>query len=49
MKYLLLGKICILFCLLQLSLAVSHPEAKLEFEQYCAYFKYPVQKHQITT
>ena len=39
----------ILLALTQVSLSAVHPEAKLEFEQYCAYFKYPYQKYEVTT
>ena len=28
-----------------ISLNAVHPEAKLEFEQYCAYFNYPMKKY----
>jgi hypothetical protein len=31
------------------SLSASHPEAKLEFEPYCAKFNYPLQKHEVIT
>lgn len=49
MKYLfpttlLIWSICAL-----LAFSASHPEAKLEFEKYCMYFKYPLQKYEVTT
>ena len=30
-------------------LAKEHPEAKLEFTQYCQYYNYPVEIHDVTT
>lgn len=32
-----------------ISLNAVHPEAKLEFEQYCAYFNYPMKKYEVIT
>ena len=36
-----IGRLTILFTLIALSLC-AHPEAKLEFMDYCKYYKYPV-------
>lgn len=30
-------------------LCAAHPQAKLEFEQYCAYFNYPMKKYEVIT
>jgi hypothetical protein len=40
----------VLLCLLaSISLTKVHPEAKLYFTDYCRYFNYPVQVHEVTT
>lgn len=40
---------CIIFTFLAVAIAKLHPEAKLHFVEYCQYFKYPVQSHEIQT
>jgi len=49
MKYLHIQEILLLFLFSVVVLGASHPEAKLDFEKYCANFKYPVQKYEVTT
>jgi len=41
--------ILILFAVTVLTLAKEHPEAKLYFTDYCRYFNYPSQIHDLTT
>ena len=42
--------ILITICLaLALTFAKEHPEAKLQFYEYCQHFNYPIQKHQVIT
>lgn len=41
--------IAIVLCLFITSQAKEHPEAKLEFMNYCKYFNYPAQYHDVTT
>lgn len=45
----LLISFAFLFSLFYLSSSKPHPEAKLEFMQYCHYFNYPVERHNIET
>ncbi len=49
MKYLLQSTILIWSICFFLAFSANHPEAKLEFEKYCTYFKYPYQKYEVTT
>ena len=41
--------IFIVLSLLSLTFCKDHPEAKLEFEDYCKYFHYPVERHSVIT
>ena len=43
-----IGRFTLLLLLLTLSLC-AHPEAKLEFMDYCKYYKYPVESHKVIT
>lgn len=42
-------KILIIAFVLIAVLAKDHPEAKLYFTNYCEYYKYPVEYHDVTT
>lgn len=41
--------IFIFFVLFAAGLTKEHPEAKLYFTEYCRYFNYPTQIHDVTT
>jgi hypothetical protein len=36
-------------CCVWLAISASHPEAKLYFTDYCRYYNYPVEIHDVTT
>jgi hypothetical protein len=51
--YILMTRSAMILCLLGLiaiqSIAKPVPESKLYFTEYCEYYKYPSQKHEVTT